>query len=178
MEELLDAILELIGPVAAHVLDPRPIMAERGTGHRRFDQRIVDAVELEREEKKMRGRRRQPVLHIAVEFVARRIDSVAGMQEPGIGAQPPDKIVDRFIAAHRFGERFAGFRRARQLGELALVGLLEGDTVGVGAIEIALDQRIVQAGIEIVEIPLGQRPKPGFCGRRAVLGRSFRGCAF
>ncbi len=50
VEQLLDAILELIGPVAAHVLEPRPVMAERRIGHRRFEQRVVDAVELEREE--------------------------------------------------------------------------------------------------------------------------------
>ena len=143
-------------------------MAERGIGHRRFDQRVVDAVEFEREEQKMRRRRGQPLLHVAVEFGARRIDGVAGMQEPGIGAEPAHQIVDRLIAAHRFGERRAGLRRARQLGELALVGLLEGDAVGVGAIEIALDRRIVQAGIEVGEIPLGQRPERGFCGRRAV----------
>ncbi len=49
VKQLLDAIFELIGPVAAHVLEPRPVMAERRIGHRGFEQRIVDAVEFERE---------------------------------------------------------------------------------------------------------------------------------
>ena len=44
VKELLDAIFQLIGPVAAHVLDPRPIVAERRiasspprSAHRRCD---------------------------------------------------------------------------------------------------------------------------------------------
>ena len=87
VKQLLDAVFKLVRPVAAHILEPRPIMAERGIFHRRFDERVVDAVELEREEQQMRGRRRQSLLHVAVEFGARRIDGIAGMDEPGIGAR-------------------------------------------------------------------------------------------
>ena len=105
VKQLLDAILELIGPVAPHVLEPRPVMAERRIGHRGIEHRVVDAVEFEREEQKMRGGRRHPLLHVAVEFGARRIERVAGMNEPGIGAEPPHQIVDRLVAAHRRGER-------------------------------------------------------------------------
>ena len=99
--------------------------------HRRFQKLVVDAVELEREEQKMRGGRGQPLLHVAVKFGARRIDGVAGMQEPRIGAEAAHQIVDRFVALHRFGERAAGFRRLRQFRKLALEGFLERETFGI-----------------------------------------------
>ena len=70
VEELLDAILELVGLVLAHVLDPRPVVAERRIGHRRFEHRVVDAVELEREEQEMRTCRGDLLLHVAVELRA------------------------------------------------------------------------------------------------------------
>ncbi len=104
----------------------------------------------------MRGGRRHALLHVAVKFGARRIDRVAGMHQAGIGAEPAHQIVDRLVASHRRGELRAAIRRSRHLGELALVGFLEGDAVGIGTIEIALDGRIVEPGIKIVEIPLGQ----------------------
>ena len=110
MKQLLDAIFELIGPVAPHVLEPGPVMAERRIGHRGIENRVVDAVELEREEEKMRGGGRHPLLHVAVKFGARRIERVAGMNEPGIGAEPAHQIVDRLVAAHHRGERRAAVR--------------------------------------------------------------------
>src|SRR5204862_6853966 len=53
VKQLLDAILELIGPVFAQVLDPWTIMAEFRTLHRLFDYSVIDAVELERKEQQM-----------------------------------------------------------------------------------------------------------------------------
>ena len=171
VKQLLDAIFELIGLVAAHVLEPRPVMAERRIGHGGLQQRIVDAVEFEREEQKMRGRRRQPLLHVAIKFRARRIDRVAGMHEAGVGREPPHAIVERLIAPHGLRQRRAGRRRARHVGQLALKGLLESRAFGIGATEIALDRRIVEAGIEVGEIPFGQRAETG----RAALGRTLGG---
>ncbi len=139
VEQLLDAILELVRPIAAHVLEPRPVMAERGIGQSRIELRVVDAVELELEEQQVRRGRGHPLLHVAVELGARRIDRIALMDEHGIGAEPSHAIADRLIAPHSFGERGAALRRGHQFRELALVGLLEGQAVGIGAIEVALD---------------------------------------
>ncbi len=133
VEQLLDAILELIGLVLADVLEPRPVVAERGIGHRGFELGVVEPVELEHEEQQMRRRGGDALLHVAVEFGARRIDRVAGMNEPGIGDEPAEQIVERLVALHRLGERAPGVGRVRQRGELALVGLLERDAVGVAA---------------------------------------------
>ena len=73
------------------------------------------------------------------------------------GAESPHQVVDRFILAHRLGERISGLRRLRQLGEFALKGALESDAFGVDAIEVAPDRRIVEAGIEVGQIPFRQR---------------------
>ena len=178
MKQLLDAVFELIGPVAPHVLEPGPVMAERRIGHRGFEQRVVDAVEFEREEQKMRRGRGQPLLHVAVKFGARRIDRVAGMNEPGIGAEPAHQIVDRLVAPHRLGELSAGRGRSRQPGELALVCILERDALDIGAIEIAFDRRIVEAGIKVGEIPLRQGAERGFGLLRGGAWRALGGCFF
>ena len=98
VEELLDAVLELIGLFLADVLEPRPVMAERRVRHRGFELGVVDPVELEREEQQMRRGRRQPLLHVAIEFRARRIDRVAGMHEPGERGEPAEEIVEPLIA--------------------------------------------------------------------------------
>ncbi len=58
VEQLLDAVLELVGLFLAQILDPRPVMAERRVGHRGFERGIVDAVQFEREEQQMRARSR------------------------------------------------------------------------------------------------------------------------
>src|SRR6202023_902842 len=81
------------------------------------------------------------------------------------GAEPAHAIADRLIAPHRFTERCAALRRGGERRQLALVGFLESQAVGVGAIEVALDGWIVEAGIERAEVPFGQRAE----SRRARL---------
>ncbi len=171
VKKLLDAILELIAPVTAHVLEPGPIVAERGISHRRFDERVVDTVEFEREEQDMRRGRRHALLYVTIKLGARRIDRIAGMHETRIGPDTPEEIVERLIAPHRRRQRSAGLRRGRHIGKFALVSLLEGGAVRIRAIEITPDRRIVEAAIEVVEIPLGQRAECRFHGRRAALSR-------
>ena len=127
MEQLLDAVLELVGLLLADVLEPGPVMAERRIGHRRVELRVVDAVELEREEQEMRRRVGDALLHVAIEFRARGIDRVAGMDEPGIGDQPPEQVVELLVARHRLRQRRSGVGPVRERGELALEVLLEGD---------------------------------------------------
>ena len=173
MKQLLDAIFELIWPVAPYVLEPRPVMPKRRIGHRGIENRVVDAVEFEREEKKMRGGGRHPLLHVAIKFGARRIDRVAGVNEAGIGAEPAHQIVNRLVAPHRRGERRATVRAACHRGELALIGGLEVDAFGVDAVEIALDRRIVETGIKVVEIPLRELAQRGFVSSRDMSARAF-----
>ena len=105
VEQLLDAVLELIRLFLAHVLDPGPVMAEDGIVHRLFEQRVVDAVEFEREEQKMQRDRGDALLHVAVEFRAHRIGGVAGINERRIGDDAAEQILHRLVAPHGFGER-------------------------------------------------------------------------
>ena len=84
MKQLLDAILELIRSVLAQVLDPRAIMRQFRGLHGAVDDRIIDAVEFEREEQQMHRRVRQVLGDVTVEFRDHRIDTVAGMDEAGI----------------------------------------------------------------------------------------------
>ena len=168
VKELLDAILELIGLVLADVLEPRPVVAERGIAHRRVELGIVEPVELEHEEQEMRGGGRHALLHVGVEFGARGIDRVAGADEVRVGFDAPTQIAERFVALHRLGERAAGIRPAGNFGQPALVGLLEGDRLGIDAIEIALHARIIDPRIEVVQVPFRQRAEA--CGRTRLGG--------
>src|SRR5215472_8870776 len=111
-------------------------MAERGIGHRLVQNRIVDAVEFEREEQQMDGSRGEPLLYIAVKLGAGGIERIAGMDETGKGRQPAHEIVDRLIAPHRDGKRSAAIGGGSETGELALIGFLESGAFGIGAVEI------------------------------------------
>ena len=175
MKKLLDAVLELIGLVLADIFEPRPVVPERLIMHGGFELGIVETIELEHEEQKMRGGGGDALLHIGVEFGARGIDGVAGMNEPGIGREPAEKIVERLVALHRLGQHRPRVRLVGERGELALVGLLECNAFHVGAIEIVLYLWIVDPVIEVGEIPFRQRADAG-CG--AGLGRASSGVAF
>ena len=103
VEELLDAILELIGLVLADVLEPRAVVAELGIGHRRFELGVVEAVELQHEEQQMRRCAGEALLHVAVEFGAHGIDRVLRVDQSGIGGEPAEQIVELLVALDRFG---------------------------------------------------------------------------
>jgi hypothetical protein len=75
------------------------------------------------------------------------------MHKAGERADAPKQIAERFVAFHRFDERAARVGTVRQRREFALVRLLEGKAVGVGAIEVALDGGIVDAGVEVGQVP-------------------------
>ena len=138
-------------------------MAERAILHGRVELGVVEPVELEHEEQQMRGSRREALLHVGVEFCARGIDRVAGMDEAGKGSEAADEIVELLVALHRLGERGSRVRPLRKRGELALVGVFERDAFGIGSIEIALHMRIVYSRVESARFHSGNtpnRPRP------------------
>ena len=175
VEQLLDAVLELVGLLFSHVLDPGPVMAEGRLAERLLDQRIVDAIELQREEEKMRRSRGDLVLHVAVELGALGVSGVAGMDQPGEGHQPAKQVLDLLVTGHGGAELGAGPRGRRDFGEFALVGLLERGAFGLGAGEIGGHLRRIDAGIEIGQIPFRERAERlvgtgGGRGRRSTHG--------
>ena len=129
-------------------------MPERGIGHRRLKLGVVDPVQFEREEQEMHRDRGDAFLHIAIEFRARGVDRVAGMDQPGERNEPAQQVVERLIGFHPFGERRAGIRPVHEFGELTFVARLERDAVGISAIEVAPHLRIVDPGIQVGQVPL------------------------
>ena len=75
----------------------------------------------------MHGSRRHPFGNVAVEFGDRRIDTVAGVNETGIGAEAAGEIVDRLVALDRLGEPLSAVFLGNALGELAFVVGLKRD---------------------------------------------------
>ena len=168
MEQLLDAILELIRLVLAQILDPRPIMAEFRRLHRAFDHGIVDAVEFEREEQQMRRCGGQPLGNVAVKLRNRGIDAVAGMNQAGIGSKAAGEIVDRLVAPDRFGQPPTAVLPCGKFRELALVVRLKRDAFCIHPLQVAGDFRRVDPGIEIGQIPFRQLGWSRFGGCLAV----------
>ncbi len=159
VEQLLDPVLELIGLLLAHVLDPGPVMTERGVAHGGIERGIVDAVELEREEQQMHRSGGDALLQVAVELGALRIGGVAGIDQRGVGHQPAERVVERLVPLDRRGERRTSTLARRHLGELALIGLLEGLALVFAILQVPLQFRAFHAGIEVVRdpIPAGRR---------------------
>ena len=90
---------------------------------------VVDPVQLQREEKQVRGCRRQLLLHVAVELGALRIGGVARIDEAGIGGDAAKQILDRLI----FGDGAGRARRrpgSQACRKPTLVAVLEGLAVG------------------------------------------------
>ena len=107
--------------------------------------------------KKMQRDRGDALLHVAVEFGDGRVLRIPGIGQARIRDQPAEQILDRLVAPHRFGERLSAMRAAGEFFEPALIGLLERDALGFGAVEIGLELRRIDRGIEIGEIPFRQR---------------------
>ena len=156
VEQLLDPVFELIGLFFAHILDPRAVVAERRVAHRRVQQVVVDAVELEREEQQVQRGSGDAFLHVAVELGADRIGRIAGVEKRGIGDEPAEPVVDRLVLFDRFGQCASGALARRERGESPLEALLEGFAVAIALFEVGLDLRAVQTGIEIGQVPFGQ----------------------
>src|SRR5215472_7598149 len=148
-------------------------MAERGIGHGLVQNRIVDAVEFEREEQQMDRRRREPLLYVAVKLGAGGIERVAGVDETRKRRKPAHEIVDGFITPHRRGQSGAAIGSGGYPGQLALVSSLETGAFSVSAIEIALDRRIGKAGIKVVQIPFWQSAKTRRTGSNDPLSGGF-----
>ena len=178
VEQLLDAVFELVRLVLAEVLEPGPVMAERGIGHRLVERGVIEPVQVEREEQQMQRGRGDALLHVAVELGDGGIGGIAGVEQPRIGNEPAEHVLDRLVAPHRLAERAAGVGAGRDVGEPALVGLLELDALGFAAVEVALDLGRVHRGIKVGEIPFRQRTerfrgllrRRGACRRETLMG--------
>ena len=175
VEQLLDAILELVGLVHPEVEHPGTVVAERRTGVEcRADQRVVDQIELQRKEQQMRAGVGHLFLDVAVELGALRIGRVAGVDECRIGNDAADQFLERFIFAKALSE--AGRCALGGLGrELALPAVFESQGVGCGLFEIARQFWRIHRRIEVGKVPFRQVAERGRACAHCSLGRPFAG---
>ena len=139
VEELLDAVFELVGLVEAQVDDPRAVMAEGGVGGEcGVDDGVVEAVKFKREEEEVRGGVGELFLHVAIEFGALGVLRVAGVEEGSVGGDLADQLFERLVFGHG-AAKAAGCALFGLLLELALPFGLEGFRVGAGAGDVGLE---------------------------------------
>ena len=136
-------------------------MAERRVAHGGVERRIVDAVELELEEQEVDRSGRDAFLNIAGKLGDGGIVNVAAAQKSGVGTQPAERLSDRLIALDRFGQFLPSPCARGHRRQPALKVALERHAVGIGLRQVAPDLGTIDAGIKVVEIPLGQRAEFG-----------------
>ena len=169
VEQLLEPVVELVGLALADIEDPGPVMRQR-TGSQRVAERVVvKSVQLQFEEQQIGGRGGQLFLCVAIEFAARGIGRVAGIDETGVGTDAPEQFVERLVATHRPGEGRAGLVFGERR-DLAAIGVGESRALGGGAVEVGGEGGIVRGGVEVGEVPF----RKGRLRRRRAL-RGFGG---
>ena len=158
VEQPLELLVELIGLLLAQVVDPGPV-----AGERRHLQRLrqrSSSIWLSSSSKKMRSRGDggHLLLDVAVELGARRVGRVGGVEQAGVGAEPAHHLAQALVGRDRGGEPVGG-----ELGELALVGLLDASGLSRGLLQVACDRGRVGRGVEIGEVPVRQGAELGRC---------------
>ena len=141
VEQLLDAVLELVGLVFPEIDDPGTVVAEQRIGvERLLDQLVVYQVELQREEQQMRAGVRHLLLDVAIELGALRVRRVAGIDQPGIGRDAADQFLQLLEIAKRYAELASsslfGFG-----GQRTLPAGLERLRIASGALDVGLQLR-------------------------------------
>ena len=154
VEQPLQLLLELVGLLLAHVLDPRLVVCETLVLQRRLQHMIVDLVELQLEEDDVGGDGGELFGDVTIEFGALRVRLVAGIVEAGERAEPPGEIDEALERLDRIGQRRAVGRDRR---ELAVIGVLEALRLLGGRLKVAGDLRRRRRGVEIGEVPFRHR---------------------
>ena len=157
MEELLDLVVELVGLLAADVFQPRLPAGERTGGRRLFQKFVLDAVQLEREEQKIRRGVGDLLLRVAIKLHPRRIAGIGRIEQAGVGDDAAEQIVEVFVSPNGFGQSRARVGPLREIGELAPIGVREGFALGERPGEVGGIFGRVHARIEIAQVPFGHR---------------------
>ena len=119
VEELLELVVELVGLLLAEVFDPRQEMPELRIRHRRLERRVVEPVQLEPEEEKLRRDRGDLLLDVAVEFLPLGVRSVGGVEQPRIGYDAAKHVVEMLELPHGPGELGTALAAVEKRGKLA-----------------------------------------------------------
>ena len=116
VEEPLDPVFELVGPLQPQILDPRPVDGRAPASASAFSSSASSS----RFSSSPKNRRcveivGQPVLQVAVELRARRIGGVAGVDEPGEAAEPAEDLLDPLVFGDRLGKPARRHRPLRRV---------------------------------------------------------------
>ena len=134
VEQPLELFLELVGLLLADVVDPRLVAAKARVLQRLRHHRFVDLVQLQIEEDDLGRDGRELLGDVAIELGALGVGLIAGVVEPGIGAEPPHQLDEAL-------ELLDGARQHAAVGgqpdELAVIGLLDAARLGSGSVQIA-----------------------------------------
>ena len=170
VEQALGLVRELVRAEDAQVTQPGRPGHERGVGELGVEFRVLDPVQLEREEDQVGADRRRPLLDGLVEAPDPGVGAVLGEKELGVAHRLAERLLDPLVLADGGGKVCAG-----KAGELSLVRCLERARGGLGAIERSRHLRAVDTREKVREVPGGKRAErllfPGLGGGDLGVGQ-------
>ena len=149
--QFLQFVAQLVRPEHPQVAQPRPVARQGGVGEFRLQRRVVQAVQLQREEDQVAADRRHPLIHALIEPADGGVAGIAGEQQLGVGPDAPQQFLDTLILGDRGTKARTG-----QAGQRAGPGHREILRRLFGMVQVGLDPRIVRRGVQVRQIPCGQ----------------------
>src|SRR5271154_6998165 len=162
----------------SNVVEPRTVMGEGRASCRRVEPGVVEAIQLQFEEKEISGDRRDLLLYVAVELGARGIARVARVKQRRVGHEPAHQVLQRLVGPHPLEQTLTRVRPACEPCQLSTTVSGERLRLVYCAKQVALEARGLRTLVKILELPLrqsaeilgGRRRR----GRRAAMG--FENC--
>ncbi|MCY1222593.1 hypothetical protein D9M72_346910 [compost metagenome] len=155
-EKLLQLVVELIGLVHAQVGQPGPVVrGKRIVFQRLVEDRVIDPIELQREEQQMRRHVGELRLYVAIKLAVLGLGRVREIGEAGKGSDAAHDIFERFELPDGGADAVVTTLR-RGLGQLALPLGFEGGRFGLGLFQVVAKGIRCGRRIEIFEPPGGQ----------------------
>ena len=134
VKQLLDLIGKLMRFFFPQIFNPRREVGERLILERRFHHIVLEPVELQRIEQKLHGDSRQLLLDVTVKFGTVRVRGISGVKQARIGADAPEPVAHRLVAAHAFRQFSPALSGKR--GKRALVALLKAARLLVDTLNV------------------------------------------
>ena len=139
-EQLLQPVVELERLFLGNILQPRAVMRQRRGSDDLVQHAVVEPVEFKLEKQQVGRSRRDFFLGIAVKFGMRRIGGIAGIDQPGIGHDAPEQIVERLIALDGLRKGFCSMPACSDCGnpaakirrEILAAARRLGQVIGIG----------------------------------------------
>src|SRR5579875_1249466 len=155
--------IQLKGPVTSFSCKSRSNSSESKCGRKR---RIVQLIELQGKKQQPAADRGRPLGNRLIKSAVEGVGRIAREQQLRIRGKPRQPLFDSFIFGNRRGE----FLRPKR-GEMSSIGVCKGFGGSLRPLKIGRDFRAFRAGIEVGQIPLGQRLCGGGLPFRSTKGQ-------